>query len=166
MKTTIKHLAKPTFLPLMSDQTHAAADDVSVRTDLLVDTEPGGPDARPAAPARLLLAENNVGNQQLAVWMLKRIGYRIDVVANGAEALEALSQVEYAAVLMDCQMPELDGYQATREIRSREGSDRHTPVIAMTACGDRKRCMEAGMDDYIAKPVDLQALELILKTWV
>lgn len=101
--------------------------------------------------------------------MLDRLGYRVDVVASGAEAIEALSEVEYVAVLMDCQMPAMDGYDATRAIRHRQGSKRHTPVIAMTAgtvSGDRERCLAAGMDDYISKPVRTDELGRVLQRWV
>ncbi len=121
------------------------------------------------AGVRLLVAEDNPVNQLVAVRMLERLGYRADVAVNGVEAVDALMRTDYAAVLMDCQMPELDGYEATREIRRRQGPPRHTPVIAMTAGatqGDRERCIAAGMDDYISKPVRTADLRLILTKWV
>ena len=108
-----------------------------------------------AAPL-LLVAEDNPVNAMLAVRMLDRCGYRAEVVANGNEALAAIARKPYAAVLMDCQMPELDGYEATRILRRRERSPEHLPVIATTAHSmtkDREKCLEAGMDDYIAKPI-------------
>jgi CheY-like chemotaxis protein/HPt (histidine-containing phosphotransfer) domain-containing protein len=102
--------------------------------------------------------------------MLERLGYEADVVPNGAVALEALEREKYSAVLMDCQMPVMDGFTATRELRKREArSGRRTPIIAMTAHamhGDRERCLEAGMDDYLAKPFSREALERTLKHWL
>jgi PAS domain S-box-containing protein len=146
-----------------------------------LDPPPGGPGAREGgggadalAPVRLLagrllVAEDNPVNQVVAVRMLERLGYQADVASNGAEALEAMSHADYAAVLMDCQMPELDGFEATRRIRKREAESRHTPVIAMTADamhGDRERCAEAGMDDYVSKPIRPEQLAAVLRRWV
>ncbi|HSH23301.1 MAG TPA: response regulator [Acidimicrobiales bacterium] len=118
---------------------------------------------------RVLVVEDNTTNQMVALGILDELGYSADVASNGVEALEAFAQREYTAVLMDCQMPEMDGYEATAEIRRREGNNRHTPVIAMTAGaveGDRERCLAAGMDDYIAKPFTPERLDSALAHWV
>ncbi|MEA2390532.1 MAG: hypothetical protein QOK31_641 [Solirubrobacteraceae bacterium] len=109
----------------------------------------------------VLLAEDNEINQLVAVRMLEKRGFRVDVAGNGREALEMCRRRRYTAIFMDCHMPELDGYEATAEIRRREGGDRRVPIIALTANtmkGDREKCLEAGMDDYVGKPIDPDAL--------
>ena len=110
-------------------------------------------------------------NQKVAVKMLERLGYRADVAADGLEAVEALSRILYEAILMDVQMPKIDGYEATAQIRQHEegAEGRHTPIIAMTANAmqeDQEKALEAGMDDYISKPVNLAKLEAVLERWV
>jgi signal transduction histidine kinase/CheY-like chemotaxis protein len=119
--------------------------------------------------ALVLVVEDSPVNRLVAVHVLERLGFRAHVVNDGREALQALSTQRYDAVLMDCQMPDIDGYEATRELRRRENGSRHTPVIAMTAhamTGDRERCLDAGMDDYIAKPVRSQTLNEVLSRWI
>jgi len=101
--------------------------------------------------------------------MVEKLGYRADVASNGAEAVRVLSEMRYDAVLMDCHMPEMDGFDATREIRKNEPEGRHTPVIAMTASalsGDRERCLAAGMDDYISKPIKMHVVAAVLERWL
>ena len=124
---------------------------------------------RAAGRSRVLEAEDNPVNQKVAARMLESLGYRVDVARDGLEALEALSKARYGVVLMDVQMPRMDGYEATKKIREREGSARRTPIIAMTANamqGDREKALEMGMDDYIPKPVKLEELDSVLKRWV
>jgi signal transduction histidine kinase/CheY-like chemotaxis protein len=109
----------------------------------------------------VLVAEDSPVNQMLAARLLDRCGYRSELVADGNEALDAVAHTEYAAILMDCQMPGMDGYDATRAIRSRETPPTHMPIIATTAhamSGDREKCLAAGMDDYISKPIRAAAL--------
>jgi signal transduction histidine kinase/DNA-binding response OmpR family regulator len=137
--------------------------------------------------ARILLAEDNITNQKVALNTLKKFGYNADVVKNGKEALEAIKKISYDIVLMDCQMPVMDGYEATNEIRKWEKTLRHgtadrsdsnleseprfkrIPIIAMTAHalkGDREKCIDAGMNDYIAKPIHPKKLYDVIEKWV
>ena len=149
--------------------------------------------------AHILLAEDNLVNQKVAVRMLERLGFRPDVVKNGCEAVKAWEEGAYDVILMDCQMPEMDGFEATREIRKREMNSKelgvrgkeqeesglpspdsslltphsllpsHIPIIAMTANamkGDREKCLEAGMDDYLPKPVKPEVLEEVILRWL
>lgn len=126
-------------------------------------------EAAHGAGVRLLIAEDNLANQKVILSQIKHLGYQADVVANGTDALEALARVPYELVLMDCHMPKMDGLTATAEIRRREGGERHTPIIAVTANtmqGARERCLDAGMDDYLAKPVRQQELADALARWI
>jgi CheY-like chemotaxis protein len=138
-------------------------------------------DARPAArtsaapgefagvPMRILVAEDNVVNQKVALRMLEKLGLRCNVAANGKEAVEMFQMLPYDLILMDCQMPEMDGYAATAAIRklSRPGS--RVTIVAMTAeamTGSRERCLAAGMDDYLVKPITMDGLREVLEKWV
>jgi CheY-like chemotaxis protein len=144
----------------------------------------------PFAHARLLLAEDNPVNQEVALTMLKLLGCQVNIANNGQEALKALARATYDLVLMDCQMPEMDGFEATKAIRARESqllvrketiqksaltaghwplATGHVPIIALTAnarSGDRERCLAAGMDDYLSKPFSYEKLHEILCRWL
>ena len=121
------------------------------------ETHPLEPVPDHQTPLHVLVAEDNSVNQRLALRLLEKRGHRVKIVGNGAQAIEALAQDDFDVVLMDVQMPEMDGFQATAAIREQErASGDHMPIIAMTAHamrGDRERCLEAGMDDYISKPL-------------
>jgi PAS domain S-box-containing protein len=122
-----------------------------------------------SSPPYLLVAEDSAVNQIVAQRTLERCGCRADVVADGQAALDALDRNDYDAVLMDCQMPAMDGYQATTELRRRENGGRHLPVIAMTAHAMRgaiEECLNAGMDDYLSKPIQREALIATLQRWL
>jgi len=124
----------------------------------------------------VLVVEDNPVNQKVAVNMIEKLGYRANVAANGREAVESLARISYALVFMDCRMPEMDGFEATRFIRRQEESLRqaggrppHLPIIAMTANAmqeDRERCQEAGMDDFLSKPVASKSLAAVLNRWL
>jgi PAS domain S-box-containing protein len=132
--------------------------------------EPAAGPSRTGPAPRLLVVEDNATNREVTAHLVEKLGYGVDVAAGGAEALDMLARADYAAVLMDCRMPDMDGFEATRRIRRRErGGDRHTPVIALTAsamAGYRQRCLAAGMDDYLRKPVRLEDLAATLARWV
>ncbi len=124
---------------------------------------------RERARVRILVAEDNVVNQKVATRTLDKLGFRSEVAANGVEAIAALERTRFDLVLMDCQMPEMDGFEATRRVREKEqGSQTHLPIVAMTAnamAGDREQCLAAGMDDYIAKPFNPSELVGVIEKW-
>lgn len=137
------------------------------------DTAPAAQTGQPAVTGfrgRVLAAEDNAVNRMLIVRLLEKAGFRADVVDNGAQAVEAASRVVYDAVLMDCQMPEMDGFEATEAIRAAESSTGgHVPIIALTASAleaDRERCLTSGMDDYLSKPIKPGQLSDMLERWV
>ncbi len=151
----------------------------SVLLDSTAETAPAVPVAagpaapatpRAASPGRVLLAEDHPVNQVVATAMLARIGLAVDVAGNGEEALALCARHDYDLVLMDCQMPLMDGYQATAAVRAREaGGARRLPIVALTANaleGDRQHCLAAGMDDYLAKPYTQRQLEEVLRRWL
>jgi two-component system, sensor histidine kinase and response regulator len=127
--------------------------------------------AEPAVPVRrlrILVAEDNQVNQQVATGLITKLGHRVDIAANGREAVEAICNLPYDLILMDVQMPEMDGFEATAAIRRLNGGRADVPIIAMTANameGDPQKCLDAGMDDYIAKPVDRRKLANAIGYW-
>jgi two-component system sensor histidine kinase/response regulator len=129
-------------------------------------SEPAWPSV--GARPRILLVEDNAVNQRIAVVMAEKRGYDVEVAQNGVDAIAAAARGTFAAVLMDCQMPKLDGFQATAQIRKRETPGRRLPIIAMTANvgpGAREKCLAAGMDDFLSKPVLAEELDRVLRTW-
>ena len=124
------------------------------------------PEMAPRHPLRILLAEDNAVNQKLALRLLWQMGYRADLASNGLEAVQAVERQPYDLILMDVQMPELDGLDATRQICARWPAPGRPRIIAMTAGamqGDREACIEAGMDDYLSKPIRVEELVEALK---
>jgi PAS domain S-box-containing protein len=153
--------ARPSQLRRLLEPTGHAIDGAATTAPVLTAEGP--------VKVRVLLAEDNLVNQKVALIMLRKFGIEADVVATGIEALDALVGVSYDLVLMDCQMPEMDGFEATQRIRERERGSRRLPVVAMTAnamVGDREKCLEAGMDDHIPKPVRVDELHRTLSRWL
>jgi CheY-like chemotaxis protein len=145
-----------------------ASDDASMQGVLTESVRYSYTEAAPALRARLLVVDDNPVNQRVAVRMLEKMGHVVDIADNGIGALAAVGRVRYDVVFMDCQMPEMDGFEATREVRRREGSGRHTVVIAMTAgamAGDQEKCLAARMDAYLSKPVKADKLAAMVSLW-
>ena len=121
------------------------------------------------ANARILVADDNAVNQKIAMIQLQKLGVPADVVGTGREAVHAVARDRYDLVLMDCEMPDLDGFEATRAIREAEGGGRRTPIVAMTASAraeDRQRCLDAGMDDYLTKPTSIESIGQVIAKWI
>ena len=130
---------------------------------------PVAPKRNGTARGHILLAEDNPVNQKVAALMLKKLGFGVDVVSNGKEALEAFQMAPYDLILMDCQMPEMNGFEATQAIRRRQNVFRIPPIIALTAnafAGEKEKCLASGMDDYLAKPIKPESLDEKLEYWL
>jgi len=160
------YLTKPTRPSQLADVVSAVwsvkrrgAREVFVTRHTIMEARAHDATSRPSSGprARILVAEDNVVNQRVAVRLLETLGCAVDIAASGVEAIKMLEAGTYDLVLMDCQMPEMDGYEATREIRRREArAGGRTKIVAMTAhalAGDREKCVDAGMDDFVTKPV-------------
>jgi len=152
---------------LIKDRQDAKKDDEVTKLQPITNKH----DEAPRRKIRLLLAEDSNVNQKVVMGILRKLGYNIDVVSNGAEVLKALEVLTYDLVIMDVQMPEMDGLEATRIIRNPHSAvlNHHVPVIALTAHamqGDRENCMQAGMNDYVSKPIDPSILVETLKKWL
>lgn len=129
---------------------------------------------RPLAPVvsksaiRILIVEDYDDNRDILLVLLEEMGYKADCVTNGQEFLDRIAEQDYDIILMDCQMPILDGYEATRRLRQREAGEKHAIVIGLTAHameGDRQKCLDAGMDDYISKPIEAEMFSTLLLSW-
>ncbi len=165
-------VTKPVNQSILLNTILNAVDDGTVRLDESVDAAPPrDPDVEATGPSRsgrILLVEDNTINQQVALEIIRDAGLAVDTAANGVDALEKMRANTYDAVLMDIQMPEMDGYETTRAVRS-DPALSNVPVIAMTAHamkGDRERCISAGMDDYVSKPINSTALLMCLDKWI
>jgi CheY-like chemotaxis protein len=174
--STIKCLAKPvrqsqllnTLTTAWSKKQHVALADPARPASRIEDMKSALAGRSADWPLRVLVAEDNVVNQKVAVRMLERLGLRADIAANGRETVKMFALQPYDLVFMDCQMPEMDGHEAAREIRNLEEPGRRVAIIAMTAdvmAGCRERCLEVGMDDLIGKPVAMEALFEAIRKW-
>ena len=163
-------LTKPVRRQELREALKAAVKGKKVESSLS-NSAPGSASGQGLGQARILVAEDNITSQLVAVGLLEKLGQRANAVANGAEVIQALETIPYDLVLMDVQMPEMDGFEATRRIRDPESRvlNHQVPIVAMTAHalqGDREKCLEAGMDDYVSKPVEVSALVAVLKHWL
>jgi CheY-like chemotaxis protein len=151
------------------------AESLARRPDTTQSAVPGAGRVDATAPGHrregphVLIAEDNFPNQKVAVLLLKKLGVHMDMAENGSVALEHLMARPYDLVLMDCHMPEMNGYEAAAEVRRREGPNRGVPIVAVTAdvaSGSRERALESGMNDFIGKPIHVSELERVLRTWI
>ena len=167
------HVQKPVLAADLRDtiaESLAAADKTSkLSTNTLHPPEKPASHSKLAGHSRILLVEDDDVNQKYVLRVLQRHGFNADLAVDGHRAVDAVMKDNYDLVLMDVQMPRMDGLEATAQIRSREGSKRHTPIVGLTAnalAGDRERCLAAGMDDYLSKPVSIEQLKKAISHWV
>jgi two-component system sensor histidine kinase/response regulator len=163
------YLTKPVRLSSLYDCLAAVTGMEPDATSSRVVTRHTIAEMRARTRAHVLVVEDNPVNQKVASRMLEKLGHRVDVVSNGLEAVDAVGRIPYAAVLMDCQMPEMDGFEASMRIRRLNFERSQIPIIAMTAGamqGDREKCLAAGMNDYVSKPVTLEELAAVLDQWL
>src|SRR5579871_423580 len=170
-------VATPSTPPVMKPFPPAPAERVTLNAPAVTPRPAAKPPDKPApaasagsgASTRILLAEDNEINQRITLRLLEKLGFAADAVTNGQQAAEAAEKKKYDLILMDCQMPVMDGFEATAVIRHHEGSARHTPICALTANameGDREKCLAAGMDEYMTKPVGIDKLREAVHRWV
>jgi CheY-like chemotaxis protein len=164
------HLTKPIRQSSLYSCIVTVLDGADVRPPVTLPAPCDTTQAHSLVRARILVVEDNIVNQKVARRMLEKLGCRVDVADNGREAIDAILQLTYDLVFMDCQMPVMDGYEATAVVRAHERQhDRHMPIIAMTAnalSADCERCLKAGMDGYMTKPIKLTDIIPILQQWV
>lgn len=118
---------------------------------------------------KILVVEDDFANQRVASLFLKKLGYEVDVAEHGHKAIELVANNEYRLIFMDCQMPVMDGFEATQKIRSLDGPNKNIPIIALTAnviCGVNDECLDAGMNDVLNKPIQLDNMKQMLQTWL
>jgi two-component system, sensor histidine kinase and response regulator len=167
------HLTRPIKQEHLISRLQTTLALATVHTLALATVQVPATTVEPASPLQhssvlILLAKDNPVNQRVASRMLSKLGHRVDVVSNGVEAVEASRRVPYNLILLDCHMPEMDGFEAAGVIRRSQTSDTRVPIVALTAnamADDRERCLGAGMDDYLAKPVKLEDLRRMVAKW-
>lgn len=160
-KTQLQQSPVPVMAP--EQPTETANQEILVTLHSLKDTSTN------QQPSTILVADDHTVNQELAPLLLHKLGHKVEVVSNGKAAIETLQKRPFALILMDCQMPDMDGYATTKAIRAWEGEQRHTPIIAVTAnamSGDREKCLATGMDDYLTKPIKPDKLRDMFHRWL
>jgi CheY-like chemotaxis protein len=164
----LKPVSQRDLIDSMTLALAASAEDWHLQTQPIV-TNQELQQLRGGEQRRVLLAEDNLVNQKVACRLLEKLGYRVDVAPDGAATVAAWQRGQYSLILMDCQMPGLDGFEATAEIRRREAGGKRIPIVALTADAMRdvqQKCLDAGMDDYLVKPIDRALLDACLRRFL